>query len=407
MLAAGCGAEAPPPPTVRVDRGPVITAVSASGSLAAVNEQKLGFRDGGQVTEVLVRVGDRVEPGQVLARVDDRALRTTLAQRQATLDEQQAVLGRVRGDNAVGAAGASLDQAEEILDATEEEASATNESNSSASERARAQLRVEQSARDLAEDQLRAARAACPPAGTSTTPCDTSSAESAVQQAEGAVVSARTQVEAAEQQERTGAAAGEVSIENARQGVVSARNDRASASSERPFNVTEQQALVADAQAGVAAARRDVDDTVLTAPAAGVVAAINGVPGEFIPAPSAVTAQAPGGAAALPEIADVTGGSTGAPGAGAFLVLAGADGFELVVPFEESDAARLIVGQQVDISVDARAGPGADRAGAGRRPDRSGHRRHRQLLRDDLRRGRRPAAAQRHDRGRGGAHPGR
>ena len=154
---------------------------------------------------------------------------------------------------------------------------------------------------------------------------------------------------AAEQQEDTGAAAGRVSIENARQGVVSAQNDRASASSERPFNVAEQQALVNDARAGVAGARRDVDETVLTAPVAGVVAAINGVPGEFVPAPSAVTAQGPGGGAPLPEIADVTGGTDGRPGPGAFLVLAAADAFELVVPFEESDAARLMVGQQVDI----------------------------------------------------------
>ena len=121
-----------------------------------------------------------------------------------------------------------------------------------------------------------------------------------MQQAESAVVAAKTQVVAAEQQEQTDAAAGRVSIENARQGVVSAQNDRDSASSDRPFNVAEQQALVDDARAGVAGARRDVDETVLTAPVAGVVAAINGVPGEFVPAPSGVTAQGPGGSAAAP-----------------------------------------------------------------------------------------------------------
>jgi HlyD family secretion protein len=56
------------PPTVRVDRGTVTLAVSASGSIAPAGRQNLGFVDGGTVTEVLVRVGDRVEPGQVLAR---------------------------------------------------------------------------------------------------------------------------------------------------------------------------------------------------------------------------------------------------------------------------------------------------------------------------------------------------
>jgi HlyD family secretion protein len=351
LLLTGCGgADTAPPPTVRVDRGPVITAISASGSIVAVNEQKLGFADGGKVTELLVRVGDRVDPGKVLARLDDRALRDTLAQRQATLNERRAVLGRVRSDRTEAGAAASLAQAREIEDATEDQVEATNDANSAATEGARDQLRVEQSARELAESQLRTARAACP-AG-SATPCDTSSAEAAVQQADSAVVAARTRVEAAEQQERTGAAAGQVSLENARQGVIAAQNDRNSASADAPFNVSEQQALVADAEAGVAAARRDVDETVLTAPVAGVVAAINGAPGEFIPAPTGVTSQAPGGAAPIPGIAGAS-ETAELPGAGTFVVLAAADAFELVVPFEESDAARLVVGQPADITVDA------------------------------------------------------
>lgn len=354
VLVAGCaGAPVPPPPATRVDRGDVISSVTASGSIVAVDEQKLAFADGGRVTEVLVRVGDRVEPGQVLARLDDQALRQTLAQRQATLDEQQAVLGRIRGGNAVPAGDASVRQAREIQEATEDEVGATDDANSSATERARAQLRIEQDARDLAASQLRSARAACTPGTT----CDTSSAESAVQQADSAVVSAKTQVVAAEQQEQTDAAAGKVSIENARQGVVSAQNELDSAATDRPFDIAEQRAQVADAQAGVASARRDVEEAVLTAPVAGVVAAINGAPGEFLPTPTAVTAQGPDGTAPLPPLPDLTGAATELPGAGTFMVLAAADAFELVVPFEETDAARLVVGQQVDITVDAIPGP--------------------------------------------------
>jgi HlyD family secretion protein len=173
-----------------------------------------------------------------------------------------------------------------------------------------------------------------------------------VQQAESAVVAAKTDVVAAERQEQVDRAAGRVSIENARQGVVSAQNDRASASSDRPYNVAEQQALVDDARAGVAGARRDVEETSLTAPVAGVVAAINGVPGEFVPAPSGVTPQGPGGTP-LPPLADVSGTASEAPETGTFLVLAAANAFEVVVPLEETDAARVVVGQQVDIGLDA------------------------------------------------------
>ncbi|MGH3588924.1 MAG: biotin/lipoyl-binding protein, partial [Pseudonocardia sp.] len=83
LATAACTAEAPPPPTLRVDRGNVATTVSASGNLVAISEQNLGFPDGGQLVEVLVGVGAQVEPGQVLARVNDFELRQVLEQKQA------------------------------------------------------------------------------------------------------------------------------------------------------------------------------------------------------------------------------------------------------------------------------------------------------------------------------------
>ena len=161
LLAAGCGTTPSPPPTARVDRGDVVVSVSAAGSIVPVGEQKLGFPAGGRVAEVLVKVGDRVGPGQPLARLDDYQLRQTLAQRQATVDEREAVLGRVRGDRSVAAADATLQQARTIQEATEDEVAATEEANSAASERARAELQVEREARAQAENELRAARAAC------------------------------------------------------------------------------------------------------------------------------------------------------------------------------------------------------------------------------------------------------
>ena len=72
------------PPTVRVDRGPVALAVSASGNIAPSGQQKLGFANGGTVRELAVKVGDRVQPGQVLARIDDTEAQQTLLQRRAT-----------------------------------------------------------------------------------------------------------------------------------------------------------------------------------------------------------------------------------------------------------------------------------------------------------------------------------
>jgi HlyD family secretion protein len=177
----------------------------------------------------------------------------------------------------------------------------------------------------------------------------------AVQQAQGTVVSSRTAVEAAEQRERTDAAAGQVSLENARTSIVSAQNQLATAGNDRPDDIRAQEAQVADARAAVQVAQQDVDQTVITAPVAGTITAINGTTGEVVAPPQAVTALAPGGTAPLPATTGGTGTGTGSstPGSGAFVVLDSADPFQLVVPFEEADAARITPGQLVDVSVDA------------------------------------------------------
>ena len=111
-------------------------------------------------------------------------------------------------------------------------------------------------------------------------------------------------------------------------------------------------------------ARRNVENTTLTAPDDGVVTALNGAVGEFVAASSATTAQGPGGdPAAIPgaPAASAAGGAgAGAaaatptrPGGAQFLVLDQASALQVVVPFQESDAAAIAPGQRVDVTVDA------------------------------------------------------
>jgi macrolide-specific efflux system membrane fusion protein len=61
--------------TYTVSRGTVQQTVTATGTLAAAKEADLDFAVSGQVTKVLVKAGDHVHKGQVLARIDDTALR--------------------------------------------------------------------------------------------------------------------------------------------------------------------------------------------------------------------------------------------------------------------------------------------------------------------------------------------
>lgn len=434
LLAVGaCTTGAAPPPVVDVDRGEVVASVAATGSLVSITEQNLGFAEGGELAEVLVEVGQRVEPGQILARLDDFALSRTLEQSNAQLAQQQAALDKIRNSNSVEAAAATLDQARAVLDATGGQVDATNRASDVAVDRARVQLEFDRKGLDLAEKQLREAEAACAAGGgTSTAPsvpadpatppstapsapaqagsggglggllgggraeggsagtadgstgatggttggategsaggqaapdpaCQTvPTAESAVQQAKGAVVTARTNLATAEQQANTDRAAGRVSIEQARTNVVAAENELGLASTDRPADTSSQEAMVRDAQAAVALAQRDLDAAALRAPTAGVISEVNGAAGEFLPAASGTTALAPGSSARIPEAVasgaaaggDAAAGAGGAAG-GPFIVLNDVESFQLVVPFEESDAARIQPNQEVDVSVDA------------------------------------------------------
>jgi HlyD family secretion protein len=386
LATTGCSTEPVQSATLRVDRGTVTTTVSASGTLVAISEQNLGFSDRGQVKELLVGVGAQVTAGQVLARLDDFAVQQTLAQEQATLAQQQAELDRARGGNSVKAAGRTLDQAKEILEATKEEVDATNDKNKSATDRARKQLDFDREVLERAEEELRRDQEDCDSdddedestttttsaapttsaeadsdsnvtgasASTSTDPCSEIDSDiTAVEDAKRTVLSSETSLDTAEHQEDVDAASGQVSIANAEQSVVTAENDQGSADVDRSADIAAQEAVVRNAEAAVKIAQQNVDNTVLHAPVAGVVSAINGTVGEFIDAASATTAMAPGSSAKLPDSSDDESGTTGDSAGGAFITLDNLNTFQLVVPFEESDAARVAVNQSVDVTVDA------------------------------------------------------
>ena len=125
LVACTTASGPPAPPTVRVERTSVSTAVSSSGSLTAVTEQNLGFLKGGQLKTVEVAVGQKVAEGDVLATVDDIALRRVLEQQQGQLASQQAALNRLVNATTVAGAENTTDQAGEIVDATEGQTDAT------------------------------------------------------------------------------------------------------------------------------------------------------------------------------------------------------------------------------------------------------------------------------------------
>lgn len=109
VAAKAADAEQPARVTVIIPgRVPVVDEVRVTGSIAARRELPVGVQgEGGMVMQVMVKEGDYVRPGQVLARIDRSVQLQQLAQLEASIRQAQA-------DAAL--AQAELDRARQLLD---------------------------------------------------------------------------------------------------------------------------------------------------------------------------------------------------------------------------------------------------------------------------------------------------
>jgi HlyD family secretion protein len=394
-VTAACGGKSPTVSTARVERGQVSTKVSASGALAAVTTQNLGFAKAAQLTEVNVKVGDTVRPGQVLGREDPFSFQQLVNQQQAQLNQQQAILDRLVRSPSVGGDRDSLNQANKILSATKDNGDAVHDRDQNAVYRARQARDLAQRQADQAWRQYRAHGCSGISAPTTTGDTDADSDEgdesdsgssgasmnplsaltggmggctdadrTSLTTAKSSLLTAQTSYDAAKHTLDVDDTQAKIAEENARQSVVTAQNSLNSDSSDRAPNIAAQAALVANGRALVANAQRDLDNTVLYAPVAGTVSSITGAVGEWIGAGGGTSALAPGTDAAIPGVgaaatADQSSASaSGAPsatrpGGSAFIVLNNINTFQVVVPFEESDAAKVAPNQKVEVTFDA------------------------------------------------------
>lgn len=86
-----------------VTQGDLTETISATGSLAALDNVDISSKITGRIVEVLVKENQHVNAGDVLVRLDDTALRATLAQMQARLDNAALTYNRYRSLLATGA----------------------------------------------------------------------------------------------------------------------------------------------------------------------------------------------------------------------------------------------------------------------------------------------------------------
>jgi multidrug efflux pump subunit AcrA (membrane-fusion protein) len=72
--------------TARVRSGDLVISISGAGSLLPATQAELGFRSPGLVAQVLVKSGQSVAQGELLAQLDDTSQQLAFTQAQANLD---------------------------------------------------------------------------------------------------------------------------------------------------------------------------------------------------------------------------------------------------------------------------------------------------------------------------------
>jgi HlyD family secretion protein len=386
VVAVACGNQAAAPTTAKVTRASISAKVSGTGALRAISEQNLGFDKGGKITAVNVSVGQQVTAGQILAQIDDFEARADVRKAQAALDREEATLAGIQDEQKVDATKEDYKGADDVLDATTTQSKKIDDSNDKAVDSAEDQISIaRQSLRDAQAENL-ADSVRCQksiggdsrrkpgevhqpgglkgelfvPAPIESSACDRARhSDQQVDEARSKLAEASGNAEQARQKRNVDHAQQMIAIATARRDSRAAQYAAKDAKRARPHDLAAQEAVVADAQADLDLANRDVENTVLRAPVNGKVAAINGAIGEYLSSGSGTTPLSPGSRVSLPDVtsdlgsSDSTNSKADRPGGGSFMVLDDINSFQVVVPFEESDAAKIQPNQKVDVTFDS------------------------------------------------------
>lgn len=264
--------------TATARRGDLSLVATGTGTLIPATEVELGFDTSGELAQILVVVGDEVEAGQVLARLDPTSAETALAEAEAELREMTSPLAVAQAHLAVADAQEALESAQYTYTVRQEGHRATQDTIEGAKARlaqAKEGLASAKEAYDRAEGSAEKARAYDRYASAK------SSYNSAL-----ATYNWYTGHPTEIQQAQLEA---DVAIAGARlaeaQALVAALTGDQLPEGASGSGLTALQ----KAQAAVVAARQNLESTGLHAPMAGTITAINGTVGETVGGSSVMT----------------------------------------------------------------------------------------------------------------------
>src|SRR3954464_996080 len=99
LVLGGCGSQ-PAASTVVVQRGTIDVTVSGNGSVEPVQSSHLTFGVAGRIDNVLVKEGQSVHEGDIIATLDPRELDQQVLQAKANVAKAEAHLQQVQNGNA-------------------------------------------------------------------------------------------------------------------------------------------------------------------------------------------------------------------------------------------------------------------------------------------------------------------
>ena len=84
--------------SAQAERGSISTVVSGSGTLSNVDTETASVPSGVEVTQILVKYGDTVQPGELLATVDMASVRSAMSSLQSEIDALDDEIASAKGD---------------------------------------------------------------------------------------------------------------------------------------------------------------------------------------------------------------------------------------------------------------------------------------------------------------------
>ncbi|WP_250123033.1 efflux RND transporter periplasmic adaptor subunit [Chroococcidiopsis sp. CCMEE 29] len=296
--------------------------IKASGKVVPVQTVNLSPKTSGLLVELLVEQGDRVEQGQIIARMDNADLQAQLIQARANLTKAEAQLAQARAGNRpeeISQARSRLAQAEAQL------AQARAGNRPEEIEQARAQVEAAQAKVNLTSSRVQRNRELSQQGAISQDKldevvADDSSAKASLKEAQRRVSLLENGTRSEEITQRQAAVA------EARQAL------RQLEKGSRPEEIAASEASVAAAAGELKAVQVKLEDTIIRAPFSGVITQKYATEGAFVTPTTSASSTASATSSSIVAIAR---------------------GLEVLAQVPEVDIGQIKQGQQVEIVADS------------------------------------------------------